>query len=796
MCSDVGVVDDGRTDTTKRPARIVALAAIAGVAAIAAVAATRGEGDPHDPGEPHDDAAVTLPRVPTTDIDRSLADAYRWETLPIGGGGFVTGIVSAVGDDGASVVYARTDVGGAYRWDPTTAEWTQLLRSGSLRDGRFEPPDYSVAAIAVAPSAADVVAVAVGDGFNPIGPADEEGPFGRVLWSTDGGSTWDDSGHRWNIAADEGYPNGREQLAIDPGDPTRALLGTQRDGLWHTADSGESWQRVPDDQVPPGPGREGENIPGVSSVSYVPSDDGRSVAVVGVNGDGIYVSDDVATWTRVAELDDGEFAANASEAGDGLVISTTTPGRSEARLLRLSGLASGPIDGISVSELVTPQPAAAWVLAVSPGPDGTIALSDEAMRDGHFWTSRDGGSSWRTHDVDIEAPTVPWLGATDLDQWMSAGRLMFDPVDTDTLWFAEGMGVWTTEDLSDDVVTWTSVAAGIEELVISDVVVPPGGVPIVTAADRQGFRIVDVRRRPDRTLVDERFASGAGVDYSAGAPERLAWIGAQSNLHASEARARGATSTDGGETWREMGGLDPEMFGGEVAVSATDPDSIVWLPAKRGDLSASALYTSGDFGRSWQKVPMPGGLDQYHQNFWWFGRRALAADRVDGRFYLMSDHGRLDVSDDGRTWHTAPHAPPCRVTSDCHVFGQLRAEPGRAGRLWATTGRSGLFRSDDAGASPWQQVGHFDGARAFGFGAPIGGSEHPTVYLYGWAQDQERPALWRSTDDGATWDLVAEHPGGIAAGIHVVAGDPNIPGRVYVGFTGVSVVYGDDPDAR
>ena len=39
---------------------------------------------------------------------------------------------------------------------------------------------------------------------------------------------------------------------------------------------------------------------------------------------------------------------------------------------------------------------------------------------------------------------------------------------------------------------------------------------------------------------------------------------------------------------------------------------------------------------------------------------------------------------------------------------------------------------------------------------------------------------------------MADHPGGIAAGVNAVAGDPEVPGRVYVGFGGVGVVRGDD----
>src|SRR5690606_17608834 len=111
-----------------------------------------------------------------------------------------------------------------------------------------------------------------------------------------------------------------------------------------------------------------------------------------------------------------------------------------------------------------------------------IVLTDEAVRDGHLWSSVDGGDSWQDHDVEIDATRIPWLAQTDLESYMSAGRLVFDPATEGRVWFAEGMGVWRTDDLEADTVTWTSEAVGIEELVVSSIVDPPGDALFVTTA--------------------------------------------------------------------------------------------------------------------------------------------------------------------------------------------------------------------------------------------------------------------------------------------------------------------------
>ena len=52
------------------------------------------------------------------------AQPYRWTTVEIGGGGFVTGTIFHPTERG--LVYARTDVGGAYRLDPSTLRWIAL----------------------------------------------------------------------------------------------------------------------------------------------------------------------------------------------------------------------------------------------------------------------------------------------------------------------------------------------------------------------------------------------------------------------------------------------------------------------------------------------------------------------------------------------------------------------------------------------------------------------------------------------------------------------------------------------
>ena len=60
------------------------------------------------------------------------SEPYAWNNVVIGGGGFVTGIIPHPRQKG--LMYARTDVGGAYRWDDSARRWIPLTDWTSAED--------------------------------------------------------------------------------------------------------------------------------------------------------------------------------------------------------------------------------------------------------------------------------------------------------------------------------------------------------------------------------------------------------------------------------------------------------------------------------------------------------------------------------------------------------------------------------------------------------------------------------------------------------------------------------------
>ena len=722
--------------------------------------------------------------------------AYEWQRLPLGAGGWVPGLVIHAG---SGAKYARTDVGGAYRYDDATGTWQQMLLATTVPGADPTHDDYAVESIALSASDPLVVLVSVGGDENP-GASDPLPVTGRVLRSADGGHTWAASSTSFFINGNQALRQRSERLVIDPGNARHVLFGTRRQGLWESTDAGASFHQVPTAQVPLGtPSAPDQDHGGVTFVSFDPTTSARAYA--GVQGAGVFRSDDSGiTWRKILTLADGKQGPFEGTFADSrLLIAVNTIDGDTAGVLKLYNPADGTLTDITPS-----RRASAWSAAIDPTNPLRMVAAGDAVSDGALFVTVDGAKTWSSLDISIEANEIPWLGRTDLENYMSIGRLVFDPKQPGRLWFAEGMGIWRTDDLAaaqpPSAVVWHLDSRGIEELVVADVIIPPGHPPISVVADRQGMQSTSLTAYPTAPLVDKRFAGGTDLDYSGRNPNSLVWIGAEYNIYWDDRRvARAAISSDGGSTWKELPNLTKNMFGGNVAVSATDPNNIVWLPSyfinpfeysDRG----KGIFVTTNGGQSWKNLTVD-GKNNFHRLMWWLSRQALVSDKVAGGvFYLQNDTQEFYVSTDGGLhWTKAAHSVPCAEFNACFVYGQLVASPNKASELWSSAGDSGLYRSRDRGGTPWEKLPGIATVRAFGLGAPLAPGGPNVVYVYGTANGDPKFGIWRSADDGRTWQLIGRVPLDLYAKITTINGDPDHPGRVYVGFGGNGVVYGEDP---
>lgn len=774
--------DLGRPESRRDSTRWLAAAA---VVALVTVGCT--DSDAEAPRPEPERGALAVSGLATTG-DPSVPDGrYRWTPIPIGGGGWATGLVLHPEVPGR--VYVKSDVSGAFRRSPDGSGWEQMLTAERFPAGEVEGADYVVESLAVAPSDPDRLYLSVGD--DGADTVTGEGR-GRVLRSDDGGSTWTPLPRRWTTAGNAPFRQRSERLAVDPVDADHLLLGTRQEGLWRSGDAGETWQRV--DAVPSGPASGDDEWVGVSFVEWGSGND-ESTVWAGVEGVGVFASRDGGeTWAPTGlELAGGTAPFEGAYAD----------GRLHVTIAQLDGDGPGQVLTLVVAtgewtDITPDHRSFEWSVAADPADARRLVAVPHTTSNG-MWRSTTGGIDWQRVDVERRSSDVPWV--LDGGDAMYVGRLRFDPHASNRLWFAEGRGVWIADDVfGGEVIEWESTLRGLEQTVAADLVVGGDGALVSALADHQGFRHEDLDRYPGRQLVDERFAGGAALDHSGIERNELVWIGAEYHRYADPGRhGRGAVSRDGGRTWTELPDLTPDHFGGGIAMSAAGADNLVWVPSYfdpsefRSEPRGVLVTTDG--GESWSRPQGLEGANRSHRLVWWFVRRPVAADRhAAGQFYLNDDEGRFWVSaDGGLEWVLADHAPPCFEADDCHVFGQLRASPRTAGEVWASTGTSGLHRSRDAGASEWEVIDAVTEARAFDFGAPLERSGPPTVFLHGRVDGDEELGVWRSADDGESWELIGRHPGGLYRGVTVVSADPQHPGRVVLGTHGSGFVVGDDP---
>ncbi|MFW5995988.1 MAG: dockerin type I domain-containing protein [Halanaerobiaceae bacterium] len=235
------------------------------------------------------------------------SEPYEWKNVKIGGGGFVTSVIADPNDP--DVFYARTDVGGPYRWEESSQKWIPLLDWVDASERGL----LGIEAIAVDPNEKGKVYMTAGTEYWNQG----EDEIGRsaFLKSDDYGETWDvnyvwdDETKLFNVHGNGmGRGNG-EALAIDPANSDTMFYGSRNEGLWKSSDNGDSW-----DKVESFPVDETENGAGISFVKFDPSTaDGEETSriYVGVlrDEDNVFVSEDGGeSWSVVPDRPVPEYA--------------------------------------------------------------------------------------------------------------------------------------------------------------------------------------------------------------------------------------------------------------------------------------------------------------------------------------------------------------------------------------------------------------------------------------------------------------------------------------------------------
>ena len=730
-----------------------------------------------------------------------ISTKYTWKPMKVGCGGYVRGVWAhpTVPD----LVYCRVDVAAGYRWEPATRSWKNLVTASSMPKSDLDAGlGYggvdSLVGAKTDPNCAYMTYN--GKGYN--------GP-GKVYRSTNRGDTWVETCPTFQVGMDANGPGMGQRLQVDPANKDVVYYGSNSTGVWYTFDGGNTWSQIDAQLVPFGDAAKFKNC-GVLTVRFDEKSgvdaNGRTKTIyVTVAGNGVFRTADAGkSWNKISGGEQGPAdtgsvrAAVVDKDGNYYIADTSnqivwrynTQRKWESILKgRATAIDVDPFDSNRIFAVIS---AGGWVKR-----------------------STDFGKTWDSLDLlTAEESDTPWLVTTNKPKtprsgWISAGQLLFDPVEKGKLWFADGASMAVTTDLaSEKTISFSMINNGIEALVSNQIIHPPGGVPVGTGWDFGGFRFTN----PDQNAAAQIFKPGFfacwGIDWMGSNPKNLV-VNMTTNYNGSFAAMRGLLkSSDGGETWTFLSNnLPPNMGYGTVAISAGHADHIVWLPDNWSPVDKSGVFYTKDGGMTWQAgAPnVATGWSTITNHL-----KSLASDKVlDDVFYVIccEDNTLYRSTDGGATWVAAGAKPgnqkPASIPKDKAAppqLSELKAVPGKAGHLWFVEPKSDvqpgktvpdtLWRSTDGGAT-WTSCTN-DGLTSgysIGFGKECAPGSYPTIFLSGKVNGVV--GIYRSTDEGKTWDLIGQDPLGIWGPLKCIDGDKDVFGKVYFAFkAGIGFGYG------
>jgi hypothetical protein len=708
------------------------------------------------------------------------APTYQWNNVAIGGGGFVTGLVFHPQEKG--LAYARTDVGGAYRWDAVANRWEPLTDWISADDSNL----LGIESIAVDPSDSERVYLAAGTYLN------ERVGNGAILRSQDRGRSFQRADLPFKLGGNEmGRGNG-ERLAVDPNDGRVLFFGSRGKGLWRSQDGGAGWTQV-------------KTFPAVATSASA----GVETSWAGLQPVGIvFVTFDPDSGTPGAptpKVYAGVSTRDASvfESADGGARWTPVAGQPTG--LRPNHMVRASNGDFFLSYGDEPGPntmnnGAVWKYAPSSGKwtDITPALqSTDTERDGFGWgavavdarnpqvlvattfnrygpnddvfRSTDGGKSWKPvfPRSEFDHRTSPWT-AHNGPHWMA--DIEINPFDADEVLFVTGYGIWASRNMTafDDGVSkvqWWFKNTNLEETVPLDLISPPEGAHLLSAlGDIDGFRHDDLRT-PALQFAGPRLTNSESIAYAGKAPAIMVRSGTVRHRNNNEVRA--AYSLDGGKSWASFANEPPAGDGGGHITIAADGKRVIWTPWKSGP------WITADFGKRWQKVR---GLPEH---------AVIEADRVDEGIYYGYDGitGKLYVSGNGGVEFS-------EVAAEIGEFGdwfrpEIHPDPQRSAVVYLTASWRGVLRWS---AGELKKLPGVENVYSMGLGKARDGGQVPALYVFGKVEGKE--GLFRSDNEGRDWQRIDDDAHRFGKFSHVT-GDPRRYGRVYFATQGRGIIYGD-----
>lgn len=765
-------------------------------------------------------AALPLTAMPASAETKSIADTMEWGTLRIGGGGFVSGIVT-----GKKVMYARTDVGGAYRYNYDTEAWEQLF--GFITDA--DRGLLSVDAMAIDPTDDNTV-------YFLCGCAYFSSEKTVVFKTTDGGKTFKEI-NVTNLIKVMGNGDGRqfgESIAVDPDNPKIIYAGgdvtcdvNSKSALIKSTDGGETWQPVIGyddlglfDQTTKWPTWT-DNIARCTMEGAYQTQNG--VSAIAITGGKVYVAtakSGVAN-VHVADVKTDKFSELSKDLPQNYYPSRINVDPNGNLLISyMAGLAfAGAAGGgyrydtkAGKVEKFDLEGGYGSIWADPSNPDHMIAGTCGCWKDQEWgpWTeehgpawgdqyfrSFDGGKTWENFTPGktkgwnqplisnyLQDGGYSWIRDKAI-HW--SGTVVTDPRNPDRMFITSGNGVFICENLwsqdEDKLPTFIFHPDGIEEVVSLDFTSTPDGLNLSAIGDYDGF----VHEKVDKI----------GLQYqpNMGSTSAIAVCPQDTNVWARTANGDGNNTgsayytLDRGKTWTAF---TPAATGGKLSITMLAKGKYRIL---NSTASGGVSYTD-DFGKTWNKcdgisasktvytlvdpedpsIIYASGVQ--HNDYW-------ASDMTKTEPTLEESHYGFFISKDyGKTFtgQTICRYDMCDSTGDPAYITK--------DTIAMAAGWYGMYILTD-GATKATKLENVFYAKTVGYGAPEKKGGVNTLYMYGKPLETDPEGIYRSTDAGKTWVCInTDHLYGGTGNGNYLCGDMSTFGKVYMSTVGCGIVYG------
>ncbi len=768
---------------------------------------------------------------------KDISSTMEWDTLKMGGAGFVSGIVA-----GNSEMYLRTDVGGAYRYDYDRNRWVQLFDFINEDDRGL----LSCKGIAIDPT--DELTA-----YFLCGCAYFSNAKTVIYKTTDGGKTFSGVDVTEHIQV-HGNGDGREciePIAVDPDDPNTIYAGGDvtagTSALIKSTDGGKSWKPV-----------EGYDKLGLftGEIKYPKWTDHivrgtepakeyneqNGIGCVYIEGGKVYVGTSVKGQANVhvASVKDDKFEAVKALPDDNYPLSITSDHNGNLFFTYIAGLAfagssggaykyniaSGTAEKLSVSDnsigmieadRKDPNKLFARTCGVfsdqwfgekwiqddpsTPENEGTIAWGD------HFFRSDDGGKTWE--DITPGAGPTDYSTGEGVKKFISlpmslngydwiygkachwGSSIVIDPRDPegDRLLLTSGNGVFACDNAWDEMgIQFYFQPDGVEECVSLDFYSTTDGLDLSAIGDYDGFIHTSVDGIPEQYKPNMGSTSAITV-----CPQNTDVWARTANGDGNNTGS-GYYTLDRGDTWKTF---KPACTGGKLSITELSKGKyrIINTSPKGG------VSYSDDYGATWKDcsgIKASKGaytlVDPYDANIVY----AVGAEYNE---YWSSDTNKKEPTYDEAHYSyfiSEDFGATFKETRVCPYNWELTWKFEHTGDLaYVSKGtvalagaNHGLYLISDKGATV-EQLDSVSYCKCVGYGAPEKSGSPNTLFIFGKPEKDDPEGIYRSTDAGKTWVCInTDHLYGGTGNGNYLVGDMDEFGKVYMSTVGCGIVYG------